>query len=173
MNKHPESWRDGQIYFLNGISCYFEANFKLMFLCYCFLELFVCAILYVSSNYVSNWVCVCICIIANHQRGSRGEGGGLGGERGYLWGRAGMLLQLFWSTTSHLKAIIIIIIIITIIITIVFIIIIIAVEIDVQHCCTVSDPFPTPLPLNSSHLKLASSLQLSFSSLFCPFLLLL
>ena len=42
-----------------------------------------------------------------------------------------------------------------------------------QHCCTVSDPFPTPLPLNSSHLKLASSLQLSCSSLFCPFLLLL
>ena len=37
------------------------------------------------------------------------RGDGLGGERGYLWGRVGMLLQLFWSTTSHLKAIIIII----------------------------------------------------------------
>ena len=98
-----------------------------MFLCYCFLELFVCAILYVSSNYVSNWVCVCICIIANYQRGSREGRGGLGGERGYLWGRAGMLLQLFWSTTSHLKVIIIIITIVFIISIIITIVIITAV----------------------------------------------
>ena len=130
----------GQIYFLNGISCHFEANLKIMSLSYFFLKLFVCPISNVFSNCVPNWVCVCICIIANYQRGNREERGGLGGERGYLWGRAGMLLQLFWSTTSHLKAIIIII-------TIVIIITINIVEIDVQHCCTVSDPFPTLLPL--------------------------
>ena len=99
-----------------------------MFLYYFFLKLFVCAMLYVSSNCVSNWICVCICIIANYQRGScREERGGLGGERGYLWGRVGMLLQLFWSTTSHLKAIIIIITIVIIISIIITIIIIIAV----------------------------------------------
>ena len=58
---------------------------------------------------------VCICITANYQRGSREGRGGLGGERGDLWGRVGMLLQLFWSTTSHLKAIIIMITIVIII----------------------------------------------------------
>ena len=105
----------------------FWGKFQNNVLCYFFLKLFVCVILYVFSNCVSNWVCVCICIIANYQRGSREERGGLGGERGYLWGRAGMLLQLFWSTTSHLKAIIIIITIVIIISIIITIIIIIAV----------------------------------------------
>ena len=44
MSKHPKSWIDGQIYFLNGISCHFKSNFKIMFLCYFFLKLFVTAI---------------------------------------------------------------------------------------------------------------------------------
>ena len=36
---------------LHGISCYFEANFEIILLCYFFLKLFVCAILYAFFNY--------------------------------------------------------------------------------------------------------------------------
>ena len=51
MNKHPVSWWCCQANFLHGISCYFEANLKIILLCYFFLKLFVCAILYAFFNY--------------------------------------------------------------------------------------------------------------------------
>ena len=51
MNKHPVSWWCCQANFWHGISCYFEANSKIIFLCYFFLKLFVCAISYVFFNY--------------------------------------------------------------------------------------------------------------------------
>ena len=48
-------WRGGgQTRLFNGISCCFDANFKIMLLCNFFLKLFVFAILYSFSNYAVN-----------------------------------------------------------------------------------------------------------------------